>query len=560
MAKISVIDYLIQRLHEVGITDIFGVPGDYNLSFLDDVEKSDLVNWVGDCNELNAAYAADGYARKRGVSAMITTFDVGELSAINGIAGSYAEHLPVIEITGAPTTKVQQNEMLMHHTDATGNFEHSLNAYKEFTVAQASLGFENAGREIDRVISTAIIKRRPGYISLPLDVAHSMIEAPKDKLVVTVENTERTHRVADRLHDSLKKAKRPVILAGNEITTFRAKASFENFINKTHLPVVTMLLGKSSINEDNPYFIGTYYPKYGDQKVLDYVNNSDLIIVLGSKLIDVNTGSFTQCFNEENTVVLNSDGINFFGNKSRGVNINNLLDNLNDLDYQYDFDSTGLNNVDNTVLYKDNDDAELNLSQYQYAFTKFIRPNDTVYTETGTSQYGLSFMTLPHGVDYEAQPLWGSIGYTLPAVLGSQIADPYGRHVLSIGDGSSQMTIQELSLIKRHNLKPIIFLIDNDGYTIEKVIHGPHAQYNEIARWDYEKIPAALGIDEDTMDINVVRTKSELLATMDKIADDRSKAHFVIVKTKPLDAPDLVKNIGGSMSQIDKSHFYNDNI
>ena len=87
MKKVTVIDYLIERLHEIGVDDIFGVPGDYNLSFLDDVEKSSSVNWIGDCNELNAAYAADGYARKKGVGALITTFDVGELSAINGIAG-----------------------------------------------------------------------------------------------------------------------------------------------------------------------------------------------------------------------------------------------------------------------------------------------------------------------------------------------------------------------------------------------------------------------------------------------------------------------------------------
>ena len=148
MKKVTVIDYLIERLHEIGVDDIFGVPGDYNLSFLDDVEKSSSVNWIGDCNELNAAYAADGQARKKGVGALITTFDVGELSAINGIAGSYAEHIPVIAITGAPTTKVQENKKLMHHTDATGNFKRSYRAYKQFTETQALLGFENVALKL----------------------------------------------------------------------------------------------------------------------------------------------------------------------------------------------------------------------------------------------------------------------------------------------------------------------------------------------------------------------------------------------------------------------------
>lgn len=558
MKQITVIDYLIQRLHEIGITDIFGVPGDYNLSFLDDVEASPLVNWIGDCNELNAAYAADGYARKRGVGAMITTFDVGELSALNGIAGSYAEHIPVIAITGAPTTKVQENHRLMHHTDATGNFKHSLEAYKEFTETQVVLGFENAGFEIDRAIRTAIIKRRPVYISLPLDVAHSLINEPTEPLNLTVENTGHNQRVAKRLSDLLKKAKNPVILAGNEITMFRVQDKFEKFIDQTEIPVATMLLGKSSINEENPHFLGTYYPKYGDKKVRDYIDKSDLIVVFGGKLIDVNTGSFTQCFTQDQTVVLNGDHSDFFGEKSRGVNIDNLLTNLLKTDYKYDFEKSGLANVDHSVMYHDNDDAELNLDQYMYAFAnKFIREDDTIYVETGTSQYGLSFMNLKKGIDFEAQPLWGSIGYTLPAVLGSQIADKDGRHILSIGEGSSQMTIQELSLIQRHHLKPIIFLIDNDGYTIERVIHGAHAKYNDVAKWDYTKIPAAMGISEDTMDINVADNKTDMLKIMDKVADDRSKAHLVILKTRAMDAPELVKNIGDSMSQIDKSHFYN---
>lgn len=556
MEKVTVIEYLIRRLHELGIDDIFGVPGDYNLSFLDDVEKSSLVNWIGDCNELNAAYAADGYARKKGAGALITTFDVGELSAINGVAGSYAEHVPVIAITGAPTTKVQENKKLMHHTDATGNFKRSYRAYKQFTEAQALLGFENAGREIDRVLTTAIIKCRPVYISLPLDVAHSKINAPAQPLDLTVQNTEHNQRVAQRLMDKIKEAKRPVILAGNEIKTFGAQKAFEDFINKTHIPVAAMLLGKSAINEENDYFIGTYYPEYGDRRVLNYIDQSDLVIIFGSKLIDVNTGSFTQCFTTDKTVILNSDNTIFFGEKSRGVNINNLVKNLSQCDYQFDFADSGVNDTDPTVMYKDNDSEKLNLGQYMYAFKNFMKANDTIYTETGTSQYGLSFMNLKKDVDFEAQPLWGSIGYTLPATLGSQIADPNGRHILSIGDGSAQMTIQELSLIQRHHLKPIIFLIDNDGYTIERVIHGPHAGYNDIAHWDYSKIPAALGISEDVMDVNVAEDKETLNLIMSKISDDRSKAHFVVIKTQPLDAPELVKEIGKSMSLIDKSHFY----
>lgn len=95
-------DYLLDRLVDCGIDRLFGVPGDYNLQFLDRVIAHSALGWVGCANELNAAYAADGYARIKG-AALLTTYGVGELSALNGIAGSYAEHIPVLHIVGAPS-------------------------------------------------------------------------------------------------------------------------------------------------------------------------------------------------------------------------------------------------------------------------------------------------------------------------------------------------------------------------------------------------------------------------------------------------------------------------
>ena len=135
----TVSTYLLDRLSELGIEHIFGVPGDYNLAFLDDVIAHEKLEWIGNCNELNAAYAADGYARIKGIAALITTFGVGELSAINGIAGSYAENVPVIKITGTPTTTVMENGELVHHTLGGGKFNHFSNMYREITVAQTKL-------------------------------------------------------------------------------------------------------------------------------------------------------------------------------------------------------------------------------------------------------------------------------------------------------------------------------------------------------------------------------------------------------------------------------------
>ncbi len=155
-------DYLLDRLAELGVTEVFGVPGDFNLEFLDHVESHETLRWVGNANELNAGYAADGYGRLRGMSALVTTFGVGELSALNAVAGSYAEHVPVVHIVGAPSKDAQAARRLVHHSLGDGDFEHFLRMSREITCAQANLTPATATLEIDRVLMEVRQQRRPG--------------------------------------------------------------------------------------------------------------------------------------------------------------------------------------------------------------------------------------------------------------------------------------------------------------------------------------------------------------------------------------------------------------
>ena len=171
-------DYLLDRLAELGVTEVFGVPGDYNLEFLDHVVAHPQLRWVGNANELNAGYAADGYGRLRGMSAVVTTFGVGELSAANAIAGSYAEHVPVVHIVGGPSKDAQGTRRALHHSLGDGDFEHFLRVSREITCAQANLMPATAAREIDRVLSEVREQRRPGYLLLPTDVARFETEPP----------------------------------------------------------------------------------------------------------------------------------------------------------------------------------------------------------------------------------------------------------------------------------------------------------------------------------------------------------------------------------------------
>ena len=182
--RISVGDFLLKRLAELGARYLFGVPGDYNLWFLEQVERSNRIEFVGCCNELNAAYAADGSARLGGVSALVTTYGVGELSAIAGVAGAYAERVPIVCIIGAPPLGAIEERAFVHHTLGDGNFVNMLSSHRDFSVAQTRIEPANARWEIDRVLRSCWIEKRPVYLQLPSDVPAMTIEVVPSEIVL----------------------------------------------------------------------------------------------------------------------------------------------------------------------------------------------------------------------------------------------------------------------------------------------------------------------------------------------------------------------------------------
>lgn len=180
----------------------------------------------------------------------------------------------------------------------------------------------------------------------------------------------------------------------------------------------------------------------------------------------------------------------------------------------------------------------------------FLQPNDVVIAEQGTSFFGAYDLWLHANNKFIGQPLWGSIGYTLPATLGSQIADTKRRNILLIGDGSLQLTVQALSTMIRYHLKPIIFVINNDGYTVERMIHGENALYNDIHMWDYKALPQVFGGTD--VALHEVNTPQELQRTFDVITANSNQMHFVEVKMHRDDAPEKLRSISKVFAQQNK--------
>ena len=539
--------YLMDAVYAAGVDKVFGVPGDFNLAFLDDIISHEHIEWIGNTNELNASYATDGYARINGLGAMVTTFGVGELSAVNGIAGSYAERVPVIAITGAPTRAVEEAGKFVHHSLGEGTFDDYRKMFEPITTAQGYITPENATTEIPRLINAAIQERRPVHLHLPIDVALAEIEVSE-----TFQPEDMPHQDVkkhiDMIEDKLKSANQPLIIAGHEINSFNLHKELEEFVNQTNIPVAQLSLGKGAFNEENPHYIGVFDGEIAEDKIKDYVNNSDAILNIGAKLTDSATAGFSYEFDIDDVVMINHKNFKMNDTVANDVTLPSLVHGLKDLHFENknDYPQYERPQKNNYEL----SDHPLTQETYFNMIQDFLQLDDILIAEQGTSFFGAYDLAMHKDNTFIGQPLWGSIGYTLPATLGTQIADPQRRNVLLIGDGSLQLTVQSLSTMIRQNLKPVIFVINNDGYTVERMIHGMKEPYNDIRMWDYKALPAVFG--GDNVEVHDVNTSEELKRAFEKINSNSDRMHYVEVKMAVEDAPVKLSEIAKAFASQNK--------
>ncbi|MGB7102435.1 MAG: thiamine pyrophosphate-binding protein, partial [Xanthobacteraceae bacterium] len=256
--RMKIGDFLLRRLKEAGVRHLFGVPGDYNLELVQQLQDTGALKWIGTCSELNASYAADGYARLNGLGALLVTNGVGALSAINGIAGSYSEHVPVICIAGSIPLRSVERGLGMHHTMADGSYDHFLDANAHVTAAHARLTPRNAAIEIDRLILTAWREKRPVYMELPSDIAYLDIEVPVDPLTLAdaPSDPERLRSCIAAIVGRLSAAKSAAILVDADADRFGVASELMGLSEKMQVPIAVINTAKSVIDETFAHYLG----------------------------------------------------------------------------------------------------------------------------------------------------------------------------------------------------------------------------------------------------------------------------------------------------------------
>jgi len=254
----TVIEHVLSRLRDIGITDVFGVPGDYSFTINDAICNDREMRWVGCCNELNAAYAADGYARIKGVAALCTTYGVGELSAINGVAGAYAEHLPVFHLVGTPNISTQAARALMHHTLGNGEYDLFRRMSEPVVCASAVMNPQNVAFETERLIFEALYHRRPVYMAFPADLAGQPMLGDARPIAAPGSNPDTLRAAIDAIVAAVDKASTACVLPGILVTRTGLRNALQTVIDSSGLPFATMFMAKSVLDEQHPAYAGMY--------------------------------------------------------------------------------------------------------------------------------------------------------------------------------------------------------------------------------------------------------------------------------------------------------------
>ncbi|APG23963.1 alpha-keto acid decarboxylase family protein [Syntrophotalea acetylenica] len=547
--KMTIGNFLFMRLQQIGVGHMFGVPGDYNLQLLEQMKEVDGIEFIGTCNELNAAYAADGYARTNGVGALLTTYGVGDLSAVCGIAGSCAEHVPVVFISGVPPLYAMKNRLRVHHSLAEGDFDNIMNCLKEFTVVNTRLTPGNAAEEIDRALIRCWREKMPVYLQVPSNISYLMVDVSDFKLELKLpaSDPERLESAARHIAKLLNEAKKPALLIDMDADRSMLVEGLTSVVKKRQVPYAAFRTGKALLSETDPLFLGVYIGEASELSVKEAIGTSDCLIATAPCFVESSPMVSPSGIPITAHVYIRGGDVTVEGEVYEGVTARELVFRLTELveSCPERFEQpTSFTNVPTPQP-----GASLTQARLWPRMRGFIRPGDVVVADNGTSNISLTDVRLPENTKYISQLIWGSIGYSLPALLGSMMAARDRRHVLFIGDGSFQLTGQELSTILKSELKPIIFLLNNRGYTIERYILGMREAYNDIANWRYSALPAVFAPDIDTF-VETVGTEDKLEEVLQKV-EGCNCACFIELLLDPEDAPAALKTFGPLTAKLD---------
>lgn len=493
--KPTVAEYIISRLSELGIDHAFGVPGDYSFPFDDAIESSKKVRWIGCSNELNAAYAADGYARRRGAAILSTTYGVGELSAINGVMGAKAHRSIIFHLVGAPSTRIQRQGLLTHHALGDGDYDFSFALSAATGCVSARMTPDNVVEELERCIREAFARSQPAYIQIPQDFNKMpILGSPMTGKKLPIEGLSNPRELAaavKAINAALTISRCPVALATLQIKHCNARKETLAFLKRSELSFAITLMDRGVLPETHPGYLGFSAGQGSPEPwVRSSVEKADVLLDLGGVVLtDINTGMWSQQLDPSKVITIGPDFVRIGADLYVNVVFKDVLAAL--AKSAPKVKSLPHKKTKPSPLLGKALDPITSASLYP-RLQRFLKNDDNIVMEVSSLSH-FTTIPLPEDAGFECQLLWGSIGWATPATLGVAIAEPKKRAILISGDGAHQMSANEIGVMGRYAINPIVIVINNMIYGVEVIVSDWGHAYDDIPVWNYHLIPEAMG-------------------------------------------------------------------
>jgi len=481
--------YLLQRLHAAGIEHVFGVPGDYILRFYDALVRSPLRH-VGTTREDTGAFAADGYARVRGLGALAVTYGVGALNVVNAVAGAHAESSPIVVISGAPGVREQRENPMIHHRFGPFTFQREI--FQRITCATAVLDDPlTACRDIDRTLEAARHFSAPVYIELPRD----MVEArghpvPLEPLQATGSDPAALAEAVAETAGLLRHATSPVVLAGMEVHRRGLQDALVALILRADLPVTATLTGKSVVGERHPAYLGIYEGALGAQTARERVESADLLLMLGVTLNDVDTGVYTARLDANRIVRASQNEVVVRHHRYPQILLGDFMATLTKRVRPHATTWREMPPIAEAPGFPE-PGRPMTIARLIGRLNCALTPDMMVVADTGDCLFAAVELRVHERTEFLASAFYTTMGFAVPAALGAQIARPERRPLILVGDGAFQMTGTELATSARLGLNPIVVVFNNQGYSTERfILDGP---FNDIGQWRFDRLGEVFG-------------------------------------------------------------------
>ncbi len=554
----TVADYLLTRLKQLDVTELFQIPGDYVKNFTQALEKFDSIETIGTSNELDASYAADAYGRTRGLSAVSLQYGVSTFSALNAVAGAYVESSPMVVISATPGANDRKigsmYNVLYHHS--TGNLKADQEIFDHVTVASETLSTSvGAAKKIDKLLIAAITHKKPVYIACYSEVWGEPCKRPsKKKLEPKLKKSKQDAllNAVNQAWTQITTAKQPMIFAGVEVLRHDLSGLLQKLIDASGFIYTTTSLGKTVLDEKGDKFIGTYADAASIDNVKNYVEKSDCFLTLGTLITDDYLWFVENKYSDMVMATTTEIRAGYF--TYQDVTMKDFMEAL--LERFENSKSYPLKNIapaqpkypepwQSSSDSKYNDKPEtITFNRFFQHTVKHIEDNnlwDTINLTFGVSS-AMYVATNIYGMkqnSFISSAAWQCIGYETGAALGAQLGSKKQSWTIA-GDGGFMMICQSLSTLARYNVNSVIFVMNNQVYAIEQVFvdvdafcpQGKFDKFDNLPKWDYMALAKAYGANG--YQANTIKELNQVLENLQTAKSDKPTLVEVLIPEKDL--------------------------